>query len=59
MSLLGPLYGGGFWVAFRQLVAVSACRRSCRQPVRPPSSSSFKGATLPPGAGQPMNQLPC
>jgi hypothetical protein len=29
MGLLGPLYGGGFWVALRQLAAVRAacCRR--------------------------------
>ena len=25
MGLLGPLYGGGFWVAFRQLALVTSC----------------------------------
>lgn len=41
MGLLGPLYGGGFWVAFRQLVVVSsaaagpaAATAARRQPVR-------------------------
>ena len=27
MGLLGPLYGGGFWVAFRQLALVTSCCR--------------------------------
>ena len=30
-ALLGPLVGGGFWVAFRQLAAVSRRRRRRRR----------------------------
>lgn len=38
-ALLGPLYGGGFWVAFRQLAAVRplAAAAACRLPPANPA----------------------
>lgn len=38
MAFLGPLYGGGFWVAFRQLAVVSRVPLPAAAAARPPAA---------------------